>query len=425
MVAYQSRLWGPLLFVISLALCEVAARLIFPFPTVYNFNRIQFTKAEGFGGLDEVAKTGGILGDGFSDQPRKPLRNVKIAWISDPDGFEEIVTLNLYGFRGENFAIVKPAGTTRVMFLGDSFVEGFGAADGETIPIQFEHHLDDPSLEALNLGIGGADLTDIARLASVAIPLLSPDYVIVVLSANDLPASPLDKATLPRDFKALYHSWLAPRIVRLARDLWVDATPALFYHRGPFQFYSPVPHPSNPLTGRKNTEGIPPRLFEAMQAGRFTPFTPSSGKLIEERMLSPLDGSNGGRGQLEAIRDLCRSQGTELLVALIPFNVTVSDHYLQFWWASGVGLEWPSLAIPEFRRHREHLDAMLADLGVPFIATTDALAREEMQGRRLYHYYDGHMNAAGYRLVAEVIADAYRKEARSTSTDRISRERRE
>lgn len=416
------RLWGPLLLVISLALCEFAARLIFPFPTVYNFNRIQFAKVEGFGGLNEVAKTGGNLEDGFSNRSRKPLRNVKIAWISDPDGFEEIVTLNLYGFRGENFEIVKPAGTTRVLFLGDSYVEGFGAADDETIPIQFERHLDDSSLEALNLGIGGADLTDIARLASVAIPLLSPDSVIVVLSANDLPASPLDKATLPRDFKALYDIWWVPRIVRLAHDLWADATPALFYHRGPFQFYSPVPHPSNPFSGKKNTEGIPPKLFEAMRAGRFTPFSPSSGKLIEERMLSPLDGSNGGRGQLEAIWDLCRSQGSEMLVALIPFNVTVSDHYLQFWWALGVGLERPSLAIPEFRGHQEHLDAMLADLGVPFIATTDALAREEMQGRRLYHDYDGHMNAAGYRLVAEVIADAYRKEVRSASSDRMSRE---
>ena len=67
------------------------------------------------------------------------------------------------------------------------------------------------------------------------------------------------------------------------------------------------------------------------------------------------------------------------------------------------GLARPSLAIPEFRGHEEHLDAMLADLDVPFIRTTDALVREEMQGRRLYHYYDGHMNAAGYKLWTSVV----------------------
>jgi len=58
----RNLLWqGPVLLAFSLLLCEALARLVFPEPRVLNFNRIQYTQLAAFGGLDEVAKSGGVL----------------------------------------------------------------------------------------------------------------------------------------------------------------------------------------------------------------------------------------------------------------------------------------------------------------------------------------------------------------------------
>ena len=46
---------------------------------------------------------------------------------SQADGFSETHGLNLYGFRGRDFAIHPSPGQRRVLLLGDSVTEGMGA----------------------------------------------------------------------------------------------------------------------------------------------------------------------------------------------------------------------------------------------------------------------------------------------------------
>ena len=52
---------------------------------------------------------------------------------SQPDGFSEIHNLNLYGFRGQDFAIDPPGDRRRILVIGDSVVEGQGAPEDLTI----------------------------------------------------------------------------------------------------------------------------------------------------------------------------------------------------------------------------------------------------------------------------------------------------
>ena len=401
-----------LLLIASLLCCELTARIAFPVPEVPGFNRIYFSRVGLFSGLDEVAKTGGSPGVGVSYAPPRPLRNVQISWISDPDGIDQPMNLNLYGFRGDDFEIAKAAGSTRILFLGDSFVEGFGVGDDDTIPEAFRRSLDQPDVEGLNLGIGGSVMTDVARLATIAIPLLEPDYVAVIVYGNDLPTSPFRPDLLPRWSPPARRHWWVPRLLHVGVGLAAGNPPALFYHRGPYPFFRPVPHPANPLSLSNSPlpKQMPAAVVEAIRAGRFNPFVVTPNRPLEEQILGPFEDSNSGRPYLSYVLQICREHGTGLLVGYIPFNVVVSDHYYPFWKALGEQFDAPSLANSRFYEHQRQLEAITSALGVPFVDPTEALTREEAEGRRMFAEYDGHMTREGYALVAAHLVEAFREE---------------
>lgn len=396
------RATGTLLLVLaSLGLGECAARWIFPEPEIVNFNRIDFTPVGLFGGIEKVSGAE----ERASYGPRRPLRNVEISWVSAPDGIENVLHLNLYGFRGDDFPVQPPADRTRVLFLGDSFVEGFGADEDETLPRVFEA-LSQGGVEALNLGIGGADLGDIERLARVAVPLLHPEVVILVVAWNDLPAPPPEPP--PREpFAPRVRPWWMPRLVTVVLDLVGGDTPALFYHRGPYPFFLPVPHPSNPLSGEPDDDRIDPDILAAMRRGTFNPYLRNAAPLLEHSRRLPFGPETDGSGQLQRIVEIVRANGASLIATYAPAHVTISDAYLPLWNRLGGHFQRATLVTPEFRREQRILGRFFAERDVPFVDPTDALAAEEAAGHRLFAGYDGHLNPDGYALLAGLLHEAY------------------
>ena len=83
------------------------------------------------------------------------MGHATFVWRSEPNGFEYEHTLNLYGFRDDEWR--RTSSGVRVAFVGDSFVEGYGASDRETIPRLFERAVC-CGIHVHNLGIGGANL---------------------------------------------------------------------------------------------------------------------------------------------------------------------------------------------------------------------------------------------------------------------------
>jgi lysophospholipase L1-like esterase len=392
------------LLLASLGLAECAARFIFPQPEIANWNRIDYTPVGLFGGLDSESLVG-TPAERVRYATRGPLRNIEIAWISSPDGINEIHRLNLHGFRGPDFSIEKSPGTTRVLFLGDSFVESFGAGEEETLPRVFER-LAGEDVEALNLGIGGADLASTARLARSAIPLLEPDVVILVIAWNDLPApapEPLDAA-----FLAERTPWWMPRLLEVALDLSAGRPPALFYHRGPVPFFLPAPHPSNPVSQVTGDDTIDPEILAAMKRGHFNPYLRNGAALFERSRLVTFRGEASGAAQIDAILDAAASAGARLIAAYAPAHVTLSDIYYPLWNQLGAPFTRPSLVHPDFQRERRHLARLFAERGVSFVDPTDALLAEEASGIRLFAGYDGHFNPAGYARFAELIFEGWR-----------------
>lgn len=396
-----------LLLLVSLGLGECAARWIFPQPEISNWNRIDYTPLGLFGGLDSESLAG-TAAETLRYATRGPLRNIEIAWISSPDRIYEVHRLNLYGFRGPEFPIEKRAGATRVVFLGDSFVEGFGAGEEETLPRVFERLAGD-EVEVLNLGVGGADLASTARLARSAIPLLEPDVVILVVAWNDLPAP----APVPPDaeFVPERTPWWRPRLLEVALDLAAGRPPALFYHRGPVPFFLPAPHPSNPTSHPADEAGIDPEILAAMKRGHFNPYLRNGAALFEKSRLLSFRGDASGAAQIDSILDAARASGARVLAAYAPAHVTLSDVYHPLWNQLGAPFTRASLVRPEFQRERRHLASLFAARGVPFVDPTDALLAEEAAGTRLFAGYDGHFNPAGYTRLAELIFEVWRSTA--------------
>ena len=95
---------------------------------------------------------------------------------------------NALGFRERDLATPKPAGLVRVLMLGDSFTEGGGLAEADTIPRRVETalHASCPGVEVVNAGTASySPILEYLVLADVAASL-APDLVVLNLDMTDV-----------------------------------------------------------------------------------------------------------------------------------------------------------------------------------------------------------------------------------------------
>jgi lysophospholipase L1-like esterase len=206
----RRRLYPVAILAIVLVGQEGCFRVMFPLPEVRGFNR---TRYQPFAREDKRAQA----------MFERGLVYDRLRFDSEPDGVSQVHALNLYGFRGPDFNIDRPSDRRRILFLGDSITEGQGAPESETISSHFARELarDGEPAEVINLGVVAASLTELVMLARDAISVLEPTDVVVVLTANDLPAPPflpdlaMRAQAFPRDDSA---RWM-PRVIELFRRL--------------------------------------------------------------------------------------------------------------------------------------------------------------------------------------------------------------
>ena len=106
------------------------------------------------------------------------------------DALHEGFTTNSLGFRDDEFPIAKPAGEVRILALGDSTTAGNGVPElSNTWPKRLERRFAEsgrPELRVLNLGVGGYQPLQEARLLELRGLAFEPDLVLVLVSLNDL-----------------------------------------------------------------------------------------------------------------------------------------------------------------------------------------------------------------------------------------------
>ena len=98
------------------------------------------------------------------------------------------VQTNALGFRGPEITLEKPAGTARIIALGDSVTDGFYVDNPDTYPVQLEQSLrkSGHAVEVVNAARGGASIDrEIAIFDRLCAPL-NPDVVVLAFVANDI-----------------------------------------------------------------------------------------------------------------------------------------------------------------------------------------------------------------------------------------------
>jgi len=107
--------------------------------------------------------------------------------------FSSRETINRHGFRTQERPFEKPAGTQRVVVLGDSHTEGYTVNDDETYTVLLERLLSaDRPVEVIALGVGGYS-TDQELLAYLHLGRrYQPDLVVLQFCSNDIPYNVLE-----------------------------------------------------------------------------------------------------------------------------------------------------------------------------------------------------------------------------------------
>src|SRR5262249_20344041 len=133
------------------------------------------------------------------------------------------------------------------------------------------------AVEAINLGVLAADLPEYQLIVHDAVHLLRPQTLFLVLSSNDLPASPIPPAATgpPSEIPRL-NSWI-PRVYQAIRRYRAAFSVPSRWPGGPFPFFAAVPSESNPLTSTKPPDNVDPQVLDAMRRGTANPWNVNMG----------------------------------------------------------------------------------------------------------------------------------------------------
>jgi lysophospholipase L1-like esterase len=318
-------------------------------------------------------------------------------WESAPDAARFEHGLNAYGFRDREWSLAREPGVSRVFVVGDSFVEGTMAADEETIPRAFEAAAARRGrrVEAMNLGVMGAELSHEFQLVYDAAPLFAPDAVLLMLFANDLPPPPF--ALLRRRVSRFDRR--LPRLAVVAGLLAGGEMPPLGWRSRAVPYHVPATDPRHPWHGREQEVRARARadLAQAVLDGRFNPYRVGGADYLEQALRTPVE-------LAEPLRFLARflaRRRARLFVAYLPDRTQVTRHYARF--ERALGADGTDRTASDYQRHRRDLARDCRAARVPFLDLTPLLRGEEARGHRLYWDYDDHMRARGYALVGEAL----------------------
>lgn len=380
-----------LLVVILLLAQEAALRALFPLPELVGLDRIDYSIVQVSPGMSAA---GGLANRSFT-------------WSSAPDDARSRHLLNGYGFRDDDWPLRAPGGVDRVLFVGDSMVEGMLADAEQAIPQRFQALAGERGLrvESLNGGIATAGLPEYLRFIRDAVPWLRPTRVVLVIYANDLPAASIDPDPLAAPSSLERASAWTPRLLEVVMRIGSERPLPVRWRGDPFPFFSAVPHPANPWSNpefdRSRGPFVEDDIETAMKQGSFNPFVVDEHSIHARRLSVAVDLTS----PLGSLSRFLAGYDADLMVVYLPTRSQVSDAYLEYQVRFARAKFVTSLMGETYQQHARGLGADCAALDISFLDLTSTLRQAEMQGRRLYWDHDEHMRPDGYERVARTILD--------------------
>lgn len=301
------------------------------------------------------------------------------------------ILMHADGYRGADISYEKPAGTIRILAMGDSVTFGTGVAVDQTWPAQLRGALEssqaDPRarVEVLNSGLPATDLAQMALMLETKWLAYQPDAIVVMLSGNvvslawirrDEPVVPPDNPWAGAQPEAA--SGVLPSLKRLARSFTLPGFATVNVERLTY------------LVGL-NTHNVDPAApYGAMLAHGWlqADLDPAIAALAWEQT----------EQQLRALRAAADSLAIPLLVSHAPTRFSLSHRWID----NLKGVPRNRLTIDPVERSKQ----ICARLGIPFVDLRPAL-RPPLTDLYVLNDY-GHFSAEGNARVARALAPALR-----------------
>ncbi len=313
---------------------------------------------------------------------------------------------NSLGMRDREHGMRRDPGTLRMLFLGDSFVQGHGVRLEDTMVARLEARM--PSVEIFNAGVFGySPLLEYLYLREI-IDRVTPDVVLVgVFTGNDVgedhfyaDKSHADRGGEPGAFDDREWPWSAT-LEALERD-----GSAAVPEGGAF---AALHH----LAARSRALGLlvrrpPPPGYPERRAQEFAFVRAHRGDFRydlglvnypvgeESARLAAWDVSRTYLGKMAA---LCRARGVRMILVVIPPVERLNGE---------TGFDEPYRV----------LDALGGELSLPVIQLLPEFLGGDADA--LYYPLDRHWTAAGHALAAETIARELRRRALLPETEAVA-----
>jgi hypothetical protein len=185
-------------------------------------------------------------------------------------------------------------------------------------------------------------------------------------------------------------------------------------------FFPAVPDPANPWSrASATTPNLEPALYRAMLAGSFNPWLKGQSDFMPAMLAHDFGIDGSPERFLRRIQELCRSAGTRLIVAYVPFCGVVHPRYAPS--LIKVGMAPPiATALSRdqiFRRQNVFLASLCAAMNLPLADTTEDLVEAEQAGTPQYWSFDSHPRPAGYATIARRLHRALQDDGRTAYRD--------
>jgi len=273
------------------------------------------------------------------------------------------ISVGNIGFRGPDITIQKPAGTYRILCLGDSYTFGAYVNDDQTWPFQLETRLREESpdhpVQVINAGISGFTIVDELGFLKEHGLDLKPDAVVLAFVLNDL--ADLTRGKSSREVLKL-------EVEENARDLL------------------------GPLKVHLRQTAIYNALFLLKAYLRKATGEDDTIQKVDIRHLirlpydqTTLDLFDKYRGYLAETKRILDERGIRFVFVIFPY--------------------WEQISRDAPAEAQRRLVEMARGLDIPVVDLLPAYKRQDPTGRKFFHMpLDHHPSARGYRCAADVLA---------------------
>ena len=165
---------------------------------------------------------------------------------------------NSYGFPGPERTIQKPAGTRRLVLIGDSFTQGSGVPYEDTYGARLEEALnaeDHGRWEVLNLGVPGFNIQHSVDRYKRDGRRFAPDILVYGFTLNDI-ENPYYVSTMTCSLDLQGHLASRSRLWRIVGEQWRVLREALWAPPGSYVHELEENYTNNPAAWHEFTKGL-------------------------------------------------------------------------------------------------------------------------------------------------------------------------